>query len=85
MGFFDKRILMVLADGEPRDFQQILRKVDFSHNTLRLHRRRLVDQGLVIKEKSTLEGGSEDSSSPILYLLKLGANSPSLFQIPSYR
>ena len=37
MGFFDKRIFETLKDGRPMDFSQILRIVDFSHNTLRLH------------------------------------------------
>ena len=40
MSFFDKRIFEALKDGRPRDFSQILRmraRVDFSHNTLRLH------------------------------------------------
>jgi len=27
MDFFDERILKVLVDGKPRDFQQILEKV----------------------------------------------------------
>lgn len=39
MDFFDKPILSVLRDGRSRDFQQILGKVSFSHNTLRLHLR----------------------------------------------
>ena len=56
MDFFDERILSVLVDGKPRDFQQILGKVDFSHNTLRLHLSRLVDQGLVVKEKRPSKG-----------------------------
>ena len=56
MDFFDECIFEVLKDGRPRNFRQILQKVDFSHNTLRLHLDRLVDQGLIIKEKSPSNG-----------------------------
>ena len=56
MSFFDKHILNVLRDSKPRDFHQLLREIDFSHNTLRLHLRRLVDQGLVVKEKKPSKG-----------------------------
>lgn len=56
MDFFDRRILEVLGDGRSRDFHQLLEAVDFSHNTLRLHLRRLVDQGLVVKEKTRPKG-----------------------------
>ena len=56
MDFFDRCIFNVLGDGKPRDFNQLLREVDFSHNTLRLHLRRLVDQGLVVKEKAPSKG-----------------------------
>jgi predicted ArsR family transcriptional regulator len=44
--------LGVLRDGMSRDFDQVLGEVGFSHNTLRLHLRRLVDQGLIVKEKT---------------------------------
>ena len=56
MDFFDECILEALKDGRPRDFKQILRKVDFSHNTLRLHLSHLVDQRLVVKEKPPSKG-----------------------------
>ena len=56
MDFFDECILEALKDGRPRDFKQILRKVDFSHNTLRLHLSHLVDQGLIVKEKPPSKG-----------------------------
>jgi predicted ArsR family transcriptional regulator len=56
MDFFDRCIFNVLRDGTSRDFNQLLREVDFSHNTLRLHLRRLVDQGLVVKEKKPSKG-----------------------------
>jgi len=53
MDFFDECILTVLRDGKSRDFHQLLGKVGFSHNTLRLHLRRLMDQGLIVKEKTS--------------------------------
>ena len=52
MDFFDECIFEALKDGRPRDFRQILRKVDFSHNTLRLHLGRLVERDLIVKEKT---------------------------------
>jgi len=56
MDFFDRCILSVLRDGRSRDFNQLLREVDFSHNTLRLHLRHLVDQGFVVEEKTPSKG-----------------------------
>ena len=56
MDFFDKRVLSVLRDERSRDFPQLLKEVDFSHNTLRLHLRLLVDQGLIVKEKTPSKG-----------------------------
>ena len=56
MDFFAECILEALKDGRPRDFKQILRKVDFSHNTLRLQLGNLVDQGLIFKEKTPSKG-----------------------------
>ena len=56
MDFFDECIFEVLKDGRPRDFSQILRKVDFSHNTLRLHLGRLVEIDLIVKEKTPSKG-----------------------------
>ena len=54
--FFDRSILAVLKDGEPKKFQQILYKVGFSHNTLRSHLDRLVEQGIMVRSKSPHEG-----------------------------
>jgi len=56
MDFFGEGILNVLRDGKPRDFHQLLREVNFSHNTLRLHLTRLVDQGLILREKTPSKG-----------------------------
>jgi predicted ArsR family transcriptional regulator len=49
MDLFDRRILSVLKDGKPRDFQQLLREVGFFHNTLRLHLTSLERQGFILK------------------------------------
>ena len=54
MDFFDERILAVLSDGKPKVLAQLLGKVDFSRNTIKLHLKRLLSQGLVIKEKMPL-------------------------------
>ena len=47
--------MAVLRDGKPRNFQQILSEVGFSHNTLRLHLVQLVEQGLVVRRKRPQE------------------------------
>jgi predicted transcriptional regulator len=52
MDFFDECIFEALKDGRPRDFEQILRIIDFSHNTLRLHLGHLVERDLIVKKKS---------------------------------
>ena len=56
MGFFDRCILSVLRDGRPRDFQQLLREVSFSQNTLRRHLASLERQGFIVKAKKAGKG-----------------------------
>ena len=56
MDFYDKGIMTILRDGKPRSFQQILSEVGFSHNTLRQHLDKLVDQGLVERLKVPQKG-----------------------------
>jgi len=56
MDSFDRRVLAVLKDGKPRDFQQLLWEVGFSHNTLRLHLARLERQGFILKAKKPQKG-----------------------------
>ncbi|GAI03582.1 unnamed protein product, partial [marine sediment metagenome] len=56
MDLYDRRILAVLRDGKPRNFQQILSEVEFSYNTLRLHLAQLVEQGLVVRRKRPQQG-----------------------------
>jgi predicted ArsR family transcriptional regulator len=43
-------------------FHQLLGEVGFSHNTLRLHLERLVDKGLVLKQKKSKK---EDLGRPM--------------------
>ena len=43
--------LYAMRDGKTHTFQQILEKVNFSHNTLRLRLDKLVDQRLINREK----------------------------------
>jgi predicted ArsR family transcriptional regulator len=56
MDFFDERVLAALRDGEPRSFTALLSQGGFSHNTLQQHLRRLMAQGLVLKEKEAANG-----------------------------
>ena len=56
MDFYDKGIMTILKDRKPRSFQQILSEVGFSHNTLRQHLDKLVDQGLVERLKVPKRG-----------------------------
>jgi predicted ArsR family transcriptional regulator len=55
MDSFDKRILAMLRDGKPTDFQQLLREAGFSHNTLRLHLTSLKRQGFILETKNHKE------------------------------
>jgi predicted ArsR family transcriptional regulator len=56
MDFFDERVLAALRDGEPRSFTALLSQAGFSHNTLQQHLRRLMAQGLILREKETANG-----------------------------
>jgi len=55
MDIFDERILSVLKDGKPRLFNQLLAEVGFSHNTLKLHLKRLLNEGVLDRQKTTSE------------------------------
>jgi DNA-binding IclR family transcriptional regulator len=48
---FDECILSVLKKARSVSFDQLLAETGLSHNTVRLYLHRLVDQGLVVKEK----------------------------------
>ena len=52
MDFFDECILATLKDGKPRDFNTLLGEVGFTHNTLQQHLKRLMAQGLIVREKA---------------------------------
>jgi len=70
MDFYDKGIMTILRDGKPRSFKQILSEVGFSHNTLRQHLDKLVDQGLVER----LKVPRKDPGRPLFdYRLSRGA------------
>ena len=51
MDLFDRKILSVLKDRTPREFQKILSRIEFSYNILMLHLAHLVDQGLMLERK----------------------------------
>ena len=61
MDLFDRKILEALSSGEARSFQEILLKVDFSHNTLRQHLDQLIVRGLVERRKEPKEGPGRPS------------------------
>jgi len=52
MDSFDRQILAVLKDGRSVGFHQILQKVTFSHNTLRLHLASLEREGMIVKAET---------------------------------
>jgi predicted ArsR family transcriptional regulator len=56
MDFYNRGIMAIMRDGKPRTFQQILSEVGFSHNTLRQHLDKLVDQSLVERLKMPRKG-----------------------------
>ena len=56
MDVFDERILSILEEGEPRLFTQLLDEAGFSHNTLKLHLKKLSKEGVVAREKSHSKG-----------------------------
>lgn len=56
MDLFDEQILTMLSAGKPKVLAQLLDEVDFSRNTVKLHLKRLLSQGLVIKEKMPSNG-----------------------------
>jgi DNA-binding HxlR family transcriptional regulator len=56
MDIFDERVIFVLKDGKPRLFVQLLGEVGFSHNTLKLHLKSLLAEGVLVREKVTSEG-----------------------------
>ena len=55
MDEFDEETLDALRDGKPHSFNQLQSKITFSHNTLRLHLDKLVDQRLITREKVARE------------------------------
>jgi predicted transcriptional regulator len=56
MDFFDVEILQALKQMESADFHEILTNVSFSHNTLREHLNKLIQQGLIERKKNPGEG-----------------------------
>ena len=56
MDHFDVEILQSLRGKNSVEFDEILLKVGFSHNTLREHLNRLIERGLVERIKRTQKG-----------------------------
>ena len=68
MDEIDDEIMASLTDGKPHTFHQILEKVSFTHNTLRLHLDVLVDRRLVAREKAARTGRGRP-----IYVYSLGS------------
>jgi DNA-binding Lrp family transcriptional regulator len=47
----DEKIINLLRDGRPREFEQLLRETGCSHNTMRLHLDSLAEKSLITKNK----------------------------------
>ena len=56
MDVFDERVLAALKDGKPRSFTTLRGQVGFSYNTLQQYLRRLMVEGLVLREKVAANG-----------------------------
>jgi hypothetical protein len=52
MNSFDRQILAVMKDGRSVGFHQILQKVTFSHNTLRLRLASLEREGMIVRAET---------------------------------
>ena len=61
MDLFDTKILEALSSTKPHNFQEILSKVDFTHNTLRQHLDQLIAKGLVERRKEPKPGPGRPS------------------------
>ena len=57
MDDLDEDILAALMDGKPRNFNQLLKEIPLSHNTMRLHLDYLVEEALVRRER--IRGGGQ--------------------------
>ena len=56
MDHFDKEVLQALKDKDPRNFQEMLSEISFSHNTLREHLNKLIQQGIINRKKAPQQG-----------------------------
>ena len=55
MDTIDEKILSLL-EGKPKKFEELLSKVGYSHNTLRLHLDKLAEERVISKDKLPSEG-----------------------------
>jgi len=56
MDTIDEKILSLLKEGKSKKFEELLSKVGYSHNTLRLHLDKLAEEGVISKDKQPSEG-----------------------------
>ena len=54
--FIDDRILDAPEDGKPGGFSVLWNEVDFSHNTVQQHLKRLTAKDIVVREKVAPNG-----------------------------
>jgi DNA-binding Lrp family transcriptional regulator len=56
MDIIDERILSVLKGGKPKPFIDLLSEAGFSHNTLKLHIKKLLSEGVLVRQKVVSPG-----------------------------
>ena len=56
MDLYDTQILQTLKQHKTAEFHTILSQVDFSHNTLREHLKKLTQQGIITRKKKQETG-----------------------------
>jgi len=52
----DEKIMNLLRDDKPKEFEQLLSKLGHSHNTLRIHLDSLAERGTIVKDKRPADG-----------------------------
>jgi DNA-binding Lrp family transcriptional regulator len=56
MDIIDERIFSVLKSGKPKPFTDLLDEVGFSHNTLKLHIKKLLSEGILVRQNVVSPG-----------------------------
>jgi predicted transcriptional regulator len=56
MDIIDERVVSVLKNGKPKPFTDLLDEAGFSHNTLKMHIKKLLSEGVLVREKIVSPG-----------------------------